>query len=203
MPKIVLPEAVPFDYQYLMQVLRDYSSPRNKINLMLRNKEMIRIKKGLYVKSLERADPFVLACLIYGPSYVSMESALSYLGLIPERVEAFTCMTSKRNKSFTTPAGRFSYCYLNNTAFSTGVDIASGKSGSFFIATPEKAICDRTFLVKKLRQRDVEQFLEKDLRIDLESLKLDTGRLRNIGNHYKDRSVQSFIGWYLANRKEA
>ncbi len=201
MQKIKLPESIPFDYQYLMQMLKDYSSPRNKIHLMLKNKEMTRIKKGLYVSSLEKSDPFVLACLIFGPSYVSMESALSHLGLIPEKVETITCMTSKRNKIFSTPAGRFSYTYLQNSAFSIGADIVSGRSGSFFIATPEKALCDRSSLVGGLRQRDVEKFLTEELRIDIGSLCLDAGRLRNIGKRYRNSSVQSFIGWYLSNMK--
>ena len=201
MARVTLPESVPFDYQYLIQVLKDYSSPRNKISLMLKNKEMIRIKKGLYVASLEKADPFVLACLIYGPSYVSMESALSHLGLIPERVDVVTCMTSKRNKHFVTPAGRFSYTYLHVSAFSTGVDLVSGKSGGFFIATPEKALCDRVSLARSLRRRDMESFLAEELRIELEGLKLDAGRLKDIGKHYRNRSVQSFIGWYFASRK--
>ena len=197
MSKILLPDSFPFDYQFLKQELRDYASPRNKINLMLKNKELIRIKKGLYVTSLEKTDPFVLACLIYGPSYVSLESALSYWGLIPERVNTITCITNKRNKLFSTPAGRFNYTYLRNSAFSVGVDIVAGKSGSFFIATPEKAICDRTALVKKLRLKDVAQFLEDDLRTDMDDLKLDTDRLQKISEHYHCSSVQSFTSWYM------
>ena len=65
MKKVNLPDLIPFDYQFLTQLLKDYASPRNKINLMLKNGELLRVKKGLYVRSLENTDPFVLACLIY------------------------------------------------------------------------------------------------------------------------------------------
>lgn len=202
MKKVNLPNLIPFDYQFLTQLLKDYASPRNKINLMLKNGEMLRVKKGLYVRSLENTDPFVLACLIYGPSYVSLESALSYWGIIPERVSGITCITNKRNKAYCTPAGRFTYRYLESSAFSKGVDLIAGKSGNFFMATPEKALCDRTGTVKKLSVRDVSQFLSEDLRVELDGLKLDPVRLRVIAKSYRSNSVQSFVKWYLGFHRD-
>ncbi|MFA6567348.1 MAG: hypothetical protein WCS96_03980 [Victivallales bacterium] len=202
MKKIELPNLFPFDYQFLMQLLRNYASPRNKINLMLKNRELVRVKKGLYVRSLENTDSFVLACLIYGPSYVSLESALSYWGIIPERVSGITCITNKRNKEYFTPAGRFTYRHLESSAFSKGVDLIAGKSGNFFMATPEKALCDRTGTVKKLSVRDVSQFLREDLRVDVDGLKLDSGSLRVIADSYRSNSVQSFVKWYLGCHRD-
>jgi hypothetical protein len=59
---------------------------------LLRRKDIIRVKKGLYIFGETYARrPFsreVLANVIYGPSYVSLDYALHYHGLIPERVEA-------------------------------------------------------------------------------------------------------------------
>ena len=91
----------PFDYLYLVETLKHYTYPRNKINKMIKNGEIIRVKKGIYNLSPEYGGEIhypLLANLIYGPSYVSLEYALSYWGLIPERVEIITSITNKRNK---------------------------------------------------------------------------------------------------------
>jgi predicted transcriptional regulator of viral defense system len=100
-----------FDYQVLMDVLRDYEHPRDKITAMLRQGVIIRVKKGIYVFGEKYSrGPFsreVLANMIYGPSYVSLDYALHYHGLIPERVEAVTSVTSGRGRRFSTPVGLF------------------------------------------------------------------------------------------------
>ena len=79
----------PFSYVYLLDRLKSYKNPRNKIGLMIKKNHIIRVKKGLYVLPAAfggKINKFLLANLIYGPSYVSFESALSYWGLIPEKV---------------------------------------------------------------------------------------------------------------------
>jgi predicted transcriptional regulator of viral defense system len=81
-----------FDYQTLLHGLGQYSRPRDKISDLLRKGVIIRVKKGIYIFGEDyRRRPFsreILANLIYGPSYISLEYALHYFGLIPERVEA-------------------------------------------------------------------------------------------------------------------
>ena len=62
-----------FDYNLLLHALRDYKKPRDKIRGLIRGKDIIRVKKGLYVLGREYNKPyskFVLANLIYGPSYI-------------------------------------------------------------------------------------------------------------------------------------
>ena len=90
-----------FDYQTLTDALKGLSSPRDKITDMLRQGIIIRVKKGLYVfGDKDRKYPYskeLPANLIYGPSYVSLDYALAYYGLIPERVEEFAgCYRSLR-----------------------------------------------------------------------------------------------------------
>ena len=93
-----------FDYQFLTSKLQGYRYPRNVIHRLLKTGKIIRIKKGLYVfgESYRRGpvSRTLLANLIYGPSYVSREYALGFYGLIPERVEEVTSMTTKKNKEF-------------------------------------------------------------------------------------------------------
>ena len=102
-----------FDYQTLVDAAKELAYPRNKINDLLRQGVIVRVKKGLYVfGDRQRRHPYskeLLANLVYGPSYVSLDYALAYHGLIPERVEALTSVTPNRPRRFDTPVGLFTY----------------------------------------------------------------------------------------------
>lgn len=191
----------PIDYLYLMDLLKTYRSPRDKISRMIKKKEIIQVKKGLYVLSPEFGSQInlkILANLIYGPSYISLEYALSYWGLIPEKVEEVTSMTNKRNKVFETPVGRFSYKYLQSSKFSVGIERISEENGAFLIASKEKAICDRLALIKGLRANEIAEFFEYDLRLDINELSgLDIELVREIERVYKNKSVTAFLKWLL------
>ena len=75
-----------FDYQTLVGLLNEYTSPRDKITKMIREGVIVRVKKGLYIFGNEfQHRPFsslYIANLIYGPSYVSLEYALQMYSLI-------------------------------------------------------------------------------------------------------------------------
>ena len=102
-----------FDYQVLMWALSDYQKPRDVVTRLLKKGHVVRIRKGLYIfGELYRRKPIpqeLLANLIYGPSLISLDYALSYYGLIPERVFEFTSITTGRSRVIQTPVGRYSY----------------------------------------------------------------------------------------------
>ena len=95
------------DFQQLVSCLRGYAKPRDRIRRLITEGSLIRVRKGLYVfGDRYRRTPIrreVLANLIYGPSYVSLDSALSYNGMIPERIENVTSVTTGENRRFDTP----------------------------------------------------------------------------------------------------
>ena len=105
-----------FDHPQLVSALSAYEAVQQKIHELLKAGIIIRVKKGLYAFGPKiRQRPISqesLANLIYGPSCISMEYALSYHGLIPERVEIVTSVTPKKNKEFNTPIGLFTYRHL-------------------------------------------------------------------------------------------
>src|ERR1700679_3766360 len=115
-----------FDHSLLTSALSSYLAVDQKINQLLKSGAIIRVKKGLYVFGPEsRQIPICkesLANLIYGPSCISMEYALSHHGLIPERVETITSVTPKRDKEFNTPIGRFTYRYLGSANYPHGIE---------------------------------------------------------------------------------
>lgn len=165
-----------FDYNFIRQALSGYKNPRVKINDLLKKGAIIRVKKGLYVfgPGLAR-EPYskeILANLIYGPSYISLEYALSFYGLIPERVETVTSVTNKRKKLFNTPVGIFSYRYINPLIYSYGVTLYDlDKHHSILIATKEKAFSDMLYFSDKMDDEDqLEKYMFEDLRLDREEL---------------------------------
>lgn len=188
-----------FDYQLLLDALRGYARPRMKISSMLAKGDIVRIKKGLYIlgESLRRR-PFcreLLANLIYGPSYVSLEYALHYHGLIPERAETVTSVTCGRSRVFHTPAGTFSYRNITLQAFREGMDRVELDDGrAFLIAIPEKALADMVVADRGAgitTQKNLHDYLLSNLRIDPAALRqLDPPRLAEIAGLYGSRRVK-------------
>ena len=109
--------------------------------------EVSRIVRGLYCLAPRyvrtRIDPFELAQRIQGPSYISLESGLSYHGWIPEAVHAITSTSLERARSFDTPLGAFSFTRGPQCQCDAGVSrIEAGNGGSFLMASPLKALAD-------------------------------------------------------------
>lgn len=188
-----------FDYQTLLHGLGQYSRPRDKISDLLRKGVIVRVKKGIYIFGKDyRQQPFsreILANLIYGPSYISLEYALHYFGLIPERVEAVTSVTTGRSRKYATPVGLFNYRMIPLAAFRIGMDRVELDNGrSFLIATPEKALADK---IRDDRgngfqtQGQLLDYLENNLRVDLTALtNLNSEHLDTIARRYNSRKLQ-------------
>ena len=188
-----------FDYQTLLDAIQGYAQPRMKISRLLAKGTIVRVKKGLYILGeSQRQRPFcreLLANLIYGPSYVSLEYALHYHGLTPERVETVTSVTCGRSRVFETPAGRFTYRMIPLEAFRTGMDRVELDGGrSFLIAIPEKALADRIVADRGARittQRELHDYLLANLRVDPAALRgLTPARLVEIAQRYRSRRVK-------------
>lgn len=188
-----------FDYVLLTDVLSHYSAVRQKINELLKSGVILRVKKGLYVfgpgYNQAPVSKEVLANLIYGPSCISLEYALSYHGLIPERVETITSVTPKRDKEFTTPLGKFSYRYLSGDKYPHGVEQVEIDHNHFVLmASPEKALCDYLALNKIpdiTSATDITSFLEEDLRIDQSSLmRLNAAALHKLNRYYRNKNIE-------------
>ena len=197
-----------FDYTQLMIALKDYSKPRDAVSGLLRKRLIIRIRKGLYIfgqlwqrntVSLE-----TLANLVYGPSVISLEYALSWYGLIPEHVETITSITTGRSRVFQTSTGRFSYQQLGKESYATGITMQGSKPMNWLMTEPLKALADKLWFDKRFDPTSVsvfEDYLFDDLRIDEQALKNyynDSG-WKTIEQHYSSRKI-SFLGKYLIKR---
>ena len=186
-----------FDYQSLIDALSGYAQPRAKISSFLAQGVIVRIKKGLYVFGpAHRRRPYsreLLANLIYGPSCVSLESALYYHGLIPEKVEAVTSVTTKRPKTFQTPVGYFIYNNIPENGFHIGLQRVEEKDNAFLIAGPEKALADKLRSDRGLNirtQKDCLAYLISSLRIEeADLLSLDLPLIEKLSVAYNSKRI--------------
>jgi len=200
-----------FDYGVLTDALRAYQKPADRVRRMVDEGEIVRVKRGLYVFGEPvRRKPIVreyLANLIYGPSYVSLESALSFHGLIPERVEAMTSVVMGRSHLFETPFGTFSYQGLTKKRYAVGTRFETLSDARFLIASAEKALVDKVWTDKRFNGttvRDFSVYLFEDLRLDddaLHSFNLD--RLDMIGRAYNSPKISNLIRFVAREKRHA
>jgi hypothetical protein len=169
----------PLTHNVVMEALSSYGRPNDKISEMIRSGELLALRRGLYVPGPELdlpiPDLFLVANHLRGPSYISLESALSHWGLIPERVHEISSVTIKTTKTYDTPIGRFSYEHLTTPYYSFGIrSVRLTEFQTALIASPEKALCDKIILTSGVLLRSVSQtmdFLLDDLRMDEDSLR--------------------------------
>lgn len=161
-----------YSYQELLLKYKDYKNSKTKINREIRNGTYIPISKGIYTDD-EHIDGAFLAQVIVSPSYLSFEYALSYYGMIPERVTSYTSSTTlkKHNKRYRNFFGNYFYSDVPVDVFNLGVKRVSYNGHFYLIASKEKALCDLMYKkppVYSLKQ--LKELLLEDLRIDEDEL---------------------------------
>lgn len=153
-------------------------------------KELIHLRRGLYLLSEKNRrhslNLFVIAQKIYGPSYISFESALSQHGWIPEAVFGISSAGLKRSKTFKTPVGIFSYQKVVADPFFVQVEAVSTEEGNYYLSSPWRALADYVYIHKK-DWKGLHPLIHS-LRIDeenfAESKKEDLEELLQIYSHY-------------------
>ncbi len=169
----------PLSHNIVMEALSSYGRPNDKISEMLKSGELLALRRGLYVPGPELDLPlpnnFLISNHLRGPSYVSLESALSYWGLIPERVYEISSVTTKTSKTYETAIGRFSYQHLMTPYYSFGIkSVRLTDMQTALVASPEKALCDKIILTSGVLLRSIPQaldFLLEDMRLDEDLLR--------------------------------
>lgn len=170
----------PLSHQLLVSIFKEYERPNDKIYQLAKEGVIQSIKKGLYVAgpalNIDRKpEPFLLANHILGPSYVSVETALSYHGLIPERVYEIASMTTQAPRKFNTPSGTFTYTRLPLPYYAFGIRSEKLAHDQYaIVASPEKALCDKIITTSGLLLRSkktAREFLFENMRMDEAALR--------------------------------
>ena len=120
------------------------------------------VRRGLYKLADEHIPEVYLANKIYEPSYISLEFALSYHGIIPETVYEITSITTKATRRFETLGREYSYRRIKKAAF-TGYTIEKQKGLGFRIADPEKAFVDALYYRVIFKEKPISRFNKKKI----------------------------------------
>ena len=185
--------------------LNNYSNKNNKISREIKKGKLFKIITGLY-----ETDPntpgYLLASSIYGPSYISFDFALSYYGLIPERVSTITCATfnKKKRKQYNTKFGVFTYKDVPSSAYPEEILLKQENNYSYQIATKEKALCDKLYSLKPLENlSNLENMLFNDLRIDIDEFKkINIKKIEKLSNLYHSTNVTLLLKYLRRNQNE-
>lgn len=174
---------------------KEYGNPKTKIGRLVKSGVYTPIIRGLY-ESDPATDGILLADVIYNPSYLSFDYALSFHGLIPERVEAYTSATTGKNRSkcYITPFGRYTYSDVPKAAFFVGLKYHIVGEYTYWMAEPEKALCDKLYKLPPITSlKTMELVLLDDLRIYEEGLDaMDVFKIAELAPRYGSRNVSLF-----------
>jgi hypothetical protein len=169
----------PITKQILLHLLKDYKRPIDKIHELVKAGKLESLKRGFFIPgkklNISAPEPFLIAHHLYGPSYVSFDSALAYWGMIPEKVSEFHSATIAHYKIFRTPSGRFTYTHLPLPWYSYGIQqVTLAINQNALVASQEKALCDKIISTPGLQLRSPKQtaiLLIDNLRIEKQALK--------------------------------
>jgi hypothetical protein len=159
--------------------------------------EVLHLRRGLYCLAdrflRQKLNPFTIAQRIYGPSYISLESALSFHGWIPEAVYGVTSVSLERSREFDTPLGHFSFTRVPQVTLFVEVQRLDAEGGGhFFMASPAKALADYVY-AHACAWTSLHPLVES-LRIEEEALEAITAdTLDQLQANYPSRRVQRFL----------
>ncbi|MDP8290482.1 MAG: hypothetical protein P9M02_05920 [Candidatus Susulua stagnicola] len=169
---------------------------RNQLNRWQKKGLIIKLKRGVYLfnKNDRRIDPSLVfvANQLYAPSYVSLEFALNYYGLIPERVADLTCISTKKTIRFENELGLFIYQHVKPGAF-RGFRLSKDEYGMpLLFAEPEKAVVDFLYFnLNKFKSDSEKQFKDSYRFQNIESLKQK--RLIELARHFENKKLMRLI----------
>ena len=161
-----------------------------------------KIIKGYYIFSdieINESVLFIIANEIYKPSYISLESALSYYHLIPESIYGITSVNSKDTYKFKSSLGDFIYKKIKSSAM-FGYKLIKYKEHTFKIAEIEKAILDYFYIKPHLKNKeDFEELrIDKEVFIEYCNKSKLLRYLKAFGNSALERRIKAFMR-YIQN----
>lgn len=156
-----------------------------------------KVTKGYYIFSdleINESVLFIVANKIFDPSYISLEMALSFYGLIPESVYSVTSVTSRKSYKLVSPIGQFSYRQIKSELI-FGYQLVNYKNHNFKIAEIEKAILDYFHINSKLKAEG--EFEELRINKDTFQEKVNMDRLRQYLTQFNNKSLEKRVNKFI------
>lgn len=170
---------------------------RNQLLRWRKKRLIVRLRKGLYLLNKEERNTStskeLIAGNLYQPSYISLETALSYYQLIPEKVVPITSVTIRKTKTFQNEEGLFIYRHLKQSAY-FGFKLTRDEYGfPYFLAEPEKALLDYLYLNLGNIKADDLNYFHTSLRLQNSSL-LNKTKLNRYAKRYTTKKLVKLVG---------
>lgn len=176
------------------ELKKDYKNPKCKLEKLVKQGKYTPIIRGFYETNPKTAG--YLLSGFYSPSYLSFEYALSRYGLIPEQAFAYTLATCGKNRSkeYRTPFGYYYFQDVPRDVYPFGLRILKENGYIYWMATPEKALCDQLYSIKPIEhKRYFENLLFDDMRVYEDSLDdMDVKLISEIAPLYHSTNVTLF-----------
>lgn len=156
-----------------------------------------KVSKGFYVFSdleINESILFIIANEIFEPSYVSLEMALSYYGLIPESVYSITSVTSRKTSKFSFPLGQFSYRQIKPELM-FGYELVNYQKHNFKIAEIEKAILDYFYVNSRFKTTG--EFEELRINKDAFREKIDMKKLKDYLIQFDNKALEKRVNLFI------
>jgi len=180
----------------LKEKYKEYTDINGKIKRDVKSNILFPVVRGIY-ETNSNTSGYLLASFIYGPSYLSFEYALSFHNIIPERVVTYTSATfnKRKNKEYKNVFGYYTYRDIPKTAFHYFVKAYVEGSYSYFIASPEKALCDLLYILPPVKSvKALEKLLFQSLRIDIDKFNsLNLNDMRFLSNKYISNNIKFLV----------
>ena len=139
-----------FSSAFLLAGRESVNGVRRQLDRWVKSGRIVRLRRGVYTVGPpyrpSAPHPFLVANHLRKPSYVSLQSALSHCGMIPEFVPATTSITTGRPEELETALGRFLFRHVKKALFFGYAQIEISQGPPVFLALPEKALVDLLYL---------------------------------------------------------
>ncbi len=181
-----------FSSKLLMAGQRSNTEVQLQLSRWRKSGRLIQLRRGWYALAppYRKAEPhpFFIANQLKRASYISLQSALSFYGMIPEYVPVITSVTTGRPEVLNTPEGTFQYKHVKNAFFSGyhGIEIAGDKI--VFIATPEKSLMDLIYLTPGSQSLEYLQ----ELRLQNDEV-LDMDKMMEMADDFRSAKLISAV----------
>lgn len=184
-----------FSLTDIMKIIPDFG--RIQLDRWEKKGYLKKIKRGYYCfnnQELNRDFLFCVANKIYAPSYVSLEMALKFYGLIPEEIFQITSVSTKKIAGFETDIGNFSYRHIKPGLY-WGYRLVDFGNQKILVAEPEKALLDYLYVHPKLKTA----FDFEGMRINVDEFKsqIDAEKLRKYLDAFENKALSRRVKIFL------
>lgn len=147
-----------FGTGFLAASCKSMPDVRLQLSRWVKAGKLIQLRKGLYTLAQPyrkvAPHPFIVANAMKKASYVSLQSALAFHGMVPEHVPTVMSTTTQRPEQVNTPLGRFFFRHIKKDWFHGYRQTDLGQDQRAFVAIPEKALLDLVYLTPDSANRD-------------------------------------------------